>query len=96
MSFQILPASPSDTYDMATIFWDAFLPDPIVGLMGRNVPIEKLYAYSSRRYERAFAICMLEGVRFFKAVDAGTGYVRFLLRCWLLMGRGFGRAEERC
>ena len=73
MPFQVLPAFPSDAYDMATIFWDAFVTDPIVGLMGNGVPIEKLYAYSERRHERAFANAALEGMRYYKVVDQDSG-----------------------
>ena len=73
MPFQVLPAEPSDAYDMATIFWDAFITDPLVGPMGSAVPMKELYAYSERGFQRAFANAELEGMRFFKAVDVDCG-----------------------
>ena len=69
MSFRVLPAEPSDAYDMAVILWDAFITDPFLGPMGKNVPMTKLYAYSERSNRRAFETAALEGMRFAKVVD---------------------------
>ena len=73
MPFQILPASSADAYEMAKIFWDAFITDPIIGPMGSGVPKQDLYAYTERRYQRAFSNAGLEGMKFFKVVDLACG-----------------------
>ena len=73
MPFKIVPALPSDAHDMATIFWDAFITDPIFGPMGAGVPMKSLYAYSERAYQCAFANAALEGIRFYKVVDLACG-----------------------
>ena len=75
MAFQVLPAKPTDAHDMAVVFWDSFITDPIVGPMGNDVPMTELYAYTERRNRRAFENAALEGMRFCKVVDRDCGYV---------------------
>ncbi len=73
MPFQVLPAEPADAHDMAVIFWDSFITDPIFGPMGKDVPMAELYAYTERRNRRAFENAAVEGMRFSKVVDEECG-----------------------
>ena len=73
MSFQVLPASSADSHDLATIFWDAFKTDPIVGPMAGSVPLEQLSTYSYHRYMKTFKESAKNGMKFFKAVDKESG-----------------------
>ena len=75
MPFSIRAATITDCPALVTISFAAFNDDPIVGYLSRHVAPDASYAFRLQRFERRFQSSALSGLRFFKVVDEGTGWV---------------------
>lgn len=73
MSFDIVPAQPSDIPRLVEIFYDAFDDDVIVGAIERNVEKQAKYKAFEKFYEKMFTQGHLSGERVIKAIDSTTG-----------------------
>lgn len=68
-----MPAQPSDVPDITAIFLDAFKDDDMLSSTWANVNPEVNQAYHTRRFSRNFEMLELDGVKFSKVVEDGTG-----------------------
>lgn len=72
-NIKILPCEIADMEACVDIFNEAFAKDPIVYFMHPNSDPKVLKERSLKGYERSFAS---PGMKYFKAVDEETGYVK--------------------
>lgn len=75
-SIKILPCELADMEACVNIFNEAFAKDPIVYYMHPNSDPKILKERALKSYEKNFAA---PEMKYFKAVDEGTGYVLRLL-----------------
>ncbi len=84
MAFSVYPANPSDIPALTTVGLAAFDDDPIVGYLARDVPPDVMYAHQCQQWRRRFDGSELTGMRVFKLVEGGTGWVAFFFFSWAL------------
>ena len=90
MPFSIHIASIADCPALVTIYLAAFNDDPIVGYLSRHVAPDVSYTFRLQYYERRFQGSALNGLRVFKVVDEGTGWVVFFFFLVLIVLVGYG------
>lgn len=81
-SFTIVPAVLEDMPELALIFQQAFVSEPTFVCMAVGTTLEARVASSAEGYKKDF---LKPGRRYFKAVDADTGYVLIIFSSFLFL-----------
>lgn len=69
MAYKLLPATIADIPDIVTVYDAAFKDDPFVGQIMPKVNPAAKREYDEAYYTNEFEMGLLNGLRFFKAVD---------------------------